>query len=101
MAGIMAVAQQVRGQRIGFANPLIYALPSGAFHDVLHRDDAVVRADFANSENGSDGILFSTRSFDQTFTLHTTAGYDDVTGRGTPNDDGSYIASLATAKPVG
>jgi subtilase family serine protease len=100
MAGIMAVAQQVRGSRIGFANPLIYALPAGAFHDVLHRDGAVVRADFANSENGADGILYSARTFDQTFSIHTTTGYDDVTGRGTPHDDGSFIANLATAKPV-
>jgi subtilase family serine protease len=100
MAGIMAVAQQVRGQRIGFANPLIYALPSGAFHDVLHREGAVIRADYANSENGADGILYSARTFDQTFSIHTTPGYDDVTGRGTPNDNGSYVANLATAKPV-
>jgi len=100
MAGIMAVAQQVRGSQIGFANPLIYALPSGSFHDVQHQAGAVARADYANSENGSAGILFSTRSFDQTFTLHTAAGYDDVTGRGSPNDNGSFIANAATTAPI-
>src|SRR5436190_516246 len=95
MAGIMAVAQQVRGSQIGFANPLIYSLPGSSFHDVQHQDGAVVRADYVNSEDGSDGLLFSARTFDQTFTLHTTAGYDDVTGIGSPNDDGSFVSNLA------
>jgi subtilase family serine protease len=100
MAGIMAIAQQVRGSNIGFANPLIYALPAGSFHDVQHIDGAVIRADYANSENASAGLLFSARTFDHTFTLHTAPGYDDVTGRGSPNDNGSFIANAATTAPI-
>jgi subtilase family serine protease len=87
MAGIMAVAQQEKGSPLGFANPALYALYAknpAAFHDVQHVDGAVVRADYVNGENASNGILFSTRSFDQTWTLATTPGYDDVTGLGSP-----------------
>jgi len=35
------------------------------------------------------------RTFDKQFTLATTAGYDDVTGRGTPND--SFLGAIAAA----
>jgi subtilase family serine protease len=96
VAGIMAVAQQARGKQIGFANPLIYSLPSGAFHDVVDpaTTQAVVRNDYVNSENGSDGFLFSIRRMNVTFSLHTIPGYDDVTGRGTPND--SFVAEVAS-----
>jgi subtilase family serine protease len=96
-AGIMAVAQQVSGTQLGFANPLIYSLPASAFHDVDHLDGAVIRADYANSEDGSSGLLFSARTFDVTFTLHTVPGYDDVTGRGTPND--TFLGAVAAATP--
>ena len=97
MAGIMADAQQLSGTQIGFANPLIYSLPTGAFHGVTHIAGGVVRADYANSENGNAGILYSVRTFDQQFTLATTFGYDDVTGRGTPND--SFLRAIASATP--
>jgi subtilase family serine protease len=97
-AGIMAVAQQARGSNIGFANPLIYSLPANAFHDVVSPAStvAVVRADYANGENGSNGILYSIRRMNVTFTLATTPGYDDVTGRGSPN--GSFVSAVASAK---
>jgi subtilase family serine protease len=95
MAGIMADAQGLSGTTIGFANPLIYGLPAGAFHDVTHVAGAVARADYANSEDGSSGILYSVRTFDKQFTLATTPGYDDVTGRGTPN--GSFLGAIAAA----
>jgi subtilase family serine protease len=98
MAGIMAVAQQTRGSDIGFANPLIYSLPAGAFHDVVSPASTVadVRADFANNEDGSAGILYSIRRMNWTWTLSTTPGYDDVTGRGSPN--GSFVSAVASAK---
>ena len=97
MAGIMAVAQQRAGVRLGFANPLIYAVPASAFNDVTqaHGDEAVVRADYANGENATDGILYSVRTFNVTFTLNAAVGYDDVTGRGTPN--ASFISAIAGA----
>jgi subtilase family serine protease len=95
MAGIMAVAQQRKGSRIGFANPTIYSLPPSAFHDITDpaTQQAVVRADFANGEDATNGILYSVRTFNVTFTLHTIAGYDDVTGRGTPND--TFLSAVA------
>lgn len=95
MAGVMAVAQQARGTRIGFANPLIYSLGSG-IRDIVAPSStvAVVRADYVNSENANDGILYSIRRMEVTFTLHTVAGYDDVTGLGTP--DGSFISAIAS-----
>jgi subtilase family serine protease len=96
VAGIMAVAQQARGKQIGFANPVIYSLPSGAFHDIVDpaMTQAVVRNDYANSENSAAGFLVSIRRMNVTFSLHTIPGYDDVTGRGTPND--TFVAEVAT-----
>ena len=95
MAGIMAVAQQRKGSVIGFANPAIYALSPSAFNDITDPAStvAVVRADYANGEDASNGILYSIRRMNVTFTLHTIAGYDDVTGRGTPN--GSFIGAIS------
>ena len=46
---------------------------------------ATVRVNFINNENGSSGKYFSLRLLNQTGTLHTKVGYDDVTGVGTPN----------------
>ena len=37
---------------------------------------------------------FELRTFDQTGTLHTTPGYDDVTGVGTPNGQ-QFLDALA------
>ncbi len=95
MAGIMAVAQQRKGSPLGFANPAIYALTSTAFNDITDPAStvAVVRADYANGEDASNGTLYSIRRMNVTFTLHTIAGYDDVTGRGTPN--GTFVAAIS------
>jgi subtilase family serine protease len=99
MAGVMAVAQQKAGRTIGFANPILYRLPSGAFHDVVAPASpmAAIRTDYANSENGNDGLLFTVRTMDATNTLHTVPGYDDVTGRGTPDD--AFVGAVAAATP--
>jgi subtilase family serine protease len=96
MAGIMALADQAKGRPHGFANPALYALAgSTAFHDVTSPASTVatVRADYANSVDASAGILYSLRTFNQTLSLKTTAGYDDVTGLGTPT--GAFLAALA------
>ena len=40
---------------------------SGEFYDVTPRGDpGNVRADYANGQNGDDGVRYSVRSFDQT-----------------------------------
>ena len=44
-------------------------------------------ADFANGVNPHDGLVFTLRSLNQTGTLDTTPGYDDVTGLGSPNGE--------------
>jgi subtilase family serine protease len=87
-AAIMALADQARGIHHGFANPLLYSLAgSAAFRDIVDPPSpmAAVRTDWANFLNPHRGRLFTLRSLNQTGTLHTTPGYDDVTGLGSPN----------------
>ena len=74
-AGIQAVAEQNRAFPIGFANPLIYSMRANAFNDVTPR--APLR--FA-SVGGS-----YTGTFEAGDTQSSRYGYDDITGRGTPN----------------
>ena len=51
-----------------------------------HVDGTVARVDYANGIDASAGLLTSARSFDYpNLTIHTTAGYDNVTGLGVPN----------------
>jgi len=89
MAGFMALVQQKAGHTIGFANPLIYAhAGSTAYHDVTASSGlGAVRADYVNLVDAGDGYGYTLRSlgFDSQLTIHTAAGYDDVTGVGTPN----------------
>jgi len=87
-AGLMADCQQQVGHVIGFANPMLYALPASAFNDIQHVAKAgVVRANFNNSVDASAGYSYRFRSFDFTsgLTIHTVVGYDDLTGRGSVN----------------
>ena len=91
-AGIMALADQAAGHAHGFANPAIYALPDSAFRDIVNPPTtlAVVRVDYINSVDASDGLRTSLRTMNETESLHTIPGYDDVTGRGTPNG-GAFV----------
>jgi subtilase family serine protease len=87
-AAIMAVADSLDHFHHGFINPVIYKLTANtpAISDVKHADGAVARVDFANGLDASAGLLRSARTFDYpNLTIHTTAGYDNVTGLGTPN----------------
>jgi subtilase family serine protease len=86
-AGLMALADQAAGHPHGFVNPALYALAgSGAYHDIVDPPStvAVVRVDYNNSVDGSAGTTTSLRTANQTGTIHTIPGYDDVTGVGTP-----------------
>ena len=88
MAGLQALATQESG-RLGFANPRIYQLArsgSGAFRDVTaaHDGAANVRPDYVNRANASGGVAYSVRTFGDDSSLHTGAGWDDVTGVGSP-----------------
>jgi subtilase family serine protease len=89
LAGTMADADQLDGFHHGFINPVIYQFSSRtpAVTDVapVHAP-GLVRVDYANSLDASQGYVYSVRTFaDQTTTLHTTKGYDNVTGLGTTN----------------
>jgi subtilase family serine protease len=97
LAGVIAVADQLGHRSLGFLNPLYYGLlHTSAFYDVKapSRPLAEVRTDYANFVDGSDGLLTRLRTIDvQTSTLHSTPGYDDETGVGTPNG-ASFFAEV-------
>jgi len=87
MAGIMALADQKAGSPHGFANPLFYSLSSsGVFTDIVNPAStvAVVRTNYVNGVDASAGLAYRLRTMNQTLSLQTTPGYDDVTGLGTP-----------------
>jgi hypothetical protein len=54
---------------------------------------AVVRIDYRNGVDASNGVLTSLRTMNQTLSLQTTAGWDDVTGFGSPN--ANFIDALS------
>ncbi len=85
-AGFMALADQAKGTHHGFANPALYALSASAFHDVVAPATPVVavRTDYADGVSAASGYISTLRTMDQTLSLHTGPGYDDVTGRGSP-----------------
>jgi subtilase family serine protease len=95
VAGIMALADQASGRHIGFANPLLYHLGASAFHDVVDPAStiAMVRTNYNNSVDASAGLSYRLRTTNDTLSLHTTPGYDDVTGLGTPS--GNFLAAIA------
>ena len=99
MAGVQAVAEG--STRLGFANPRIYHLAKIAqnrnlatFYDETPQGDiANARADYANSVNADDGIVYSVRTFDEDSSLTTAPGWDDVTGVGSPTS--KYLDEIA------
>jgi subtilase family serine protease len=85
-AGLMALADQKAGHPHGFANPAFYA-NAGSFTDVLSVKTAVARRNYVNSVDASAGTSDRLRTFDDysgSPTQHTNAGWDNVTGLGTP-----------------
>jgi subtilase family serine protease len=97
LAGMMALADQDQGTPHGFVNPTLYAhRGSSAFRDVTDpaATVAVVRVDFVNGVDASDGTATSLRTMNQTQLGHTdvTSGYDDVTGLGSPNGTAFFDA---------
>ncbi len=90
----MALADQKAGHPHGFANPLFYANP-GAFYDVLSVKTAVARRNFVNGVDATAGTVDRVRTCDDysgSPTQHINAGWDNVTGLGTPN--GSFLNLL-------
>jgi subtilase family serine protease len=99
MAGLIAVYDQAFQGSLGFLNPLIYALNgSSAYHDINDGTavtSGVVRVDYKNGFDASAGLTTSLRTFNQTGTIWTRKGYDDVTGVGTPNGV-NFLFSIAS-----
>jgi len=95
VAGIMALADQAAGHTHGFANPLFYSIAgSAAFTDIVSPAStvAVVRANYRNSVDASAGVVYRLRTMNQTLSLISSPGYDDVTGLGTPTS--SFLSAL-------
>jgi subtilase family serine protease len=93
-AGLMALADQAAGHPHGFANPLFYAHPE-AFYDVLSVKTAVARRNYVNGVDASAGTVDRLRTFDDysgSPTQHTNAGWDNVTGLGTPSS--SFLSAV-------
>lgn len=89
LAGTIAVADQYAGHSLGFVNPLYYQLlGTSAVHDITAptTPQAQVRTDYVNLVDASGGLRFRLQTIDdQRTTIHSTPGYDDETGVGTPN----------------
>ncbi|MFF7654561.1 protease pro-enzyme activation domain-containing protein [Streptomyces sp. NPDC007983] len=100
IAGVQALAQQAGGGRpLGFANPSLYGrYGTASYHDVTDHplgagvSLGVVRVDYVNSHDASDGLVTSLRSLGRDSSLSAVVGYDDVTGVGTPA--AGYLASF-------
>jgi subtilase family serine protease len=87
-AGFVALADDLLGIHHGFINPVMYAHIAGTpgIIDVVHQNNADVRVDYLNGIDATDGTTTSVRTFDfQGLAIHTTPGYDDTTGLGTPD----------------
>lgn len=76
-AGLIAVLNSNAGFNIGFANPTLYTLGAGAFNHVnpLWRDPAYTQLATAPTDNSNGGVAG----------YPTHAGWDAVTGLGSPN----------------
>jgi hypothetical protein len=53
--------------------------------------------DFVNGYSAAGGLVTSLRTLNQTGSIFTRPGYDDVTGVGSPNGL-SFLASMAGGK---
>ncbi|HLG77570.1 MAG TPA: hypothetical protein VKX46_14225, partial [Ktedonobacteraceae bacterium] len=68
---------------------------SSSFRDIVSPAStlAVVRTNYVNGVDASAGLAYALRTLNQTLSLQTTPGYDDVTGLGTPTD--SFLSALS------
>ncbi len=120
-AGVIARADQTAGQSLGFLNPALYSMssdsstsnsPTAALYDIGPAGlQDMSRADYVNSVDSSQGLYYTTRIIDyegqeqfcsssttcstRNVALNTAAGYDNMTGLGSPND--GFIPALTAA----
>jgi hypothetical protein len=96
-AGMMALADQAAGKRLGFANPALYKLDkTDAFHDITAPKStvAVVGSGYLNGVNAGGGVATAVHITGVTGTLSSVPGYDDSTGLGSPNGL-AFLSGLA------
>lgn len=91
-AGFTALEDQAIGGSLGFLNPLLYGLfyNSPAMLDVNHGrkvTDAVVRTNYTDTSDPTSGTVTLLRTINDTNSIYTRKGYDDVTGVGSPIGD--------------
>jgi subtilase family serine protease len=102
LAGVVAVADQFTHRSLGFINPLYYRLlGTRALHDISAPSSplAQVRTDYANFLDNTQGKLFRLQTIDvQSSTLHSTPGYDDETGVGTPHGPAFFLGALIRSR---
>ena len=87
MAGVTALAVQKGHDRLGLLNPALYQeYRSRVFRDIVDppRTIALIRANYVNGYSPADGRYYQLRTMNQTGTIHTRPGYDNVTGLGSP-----------------
>jgi subtilase family serine protease len=90
MAGIVTLADQAAGRPHGFLNDDLYRVRGQAFRDIVPSDGrlAVLR----NALNSQGTITTWLRTLDHDSSLGVAAGWDDVTGLGSP-----WAPALVTA----
>ena len=116
LAGVIADADQAAGVSFGFLNPVIYKASTkgnSTFKDILPPASpnaaAVIRVDFANTVDASQGYLVSLRAIDYQGTetycdgtgncatrpvaLTVTPGFDGMTGLGSAGHN--FVAELS------
>ncbi|MEV5779698.1 S53 family peptidase [Streptomyces sp. NPDC052287] len=94
-AAIQADAQQASGHRLGFANPLLYALARAhLFHDITDQPAkagaqplTVVRDEGPDTDTSTGEQRYLLYTLGRDFGLHARPGYDDATGLGSPTHD--------------
>lgn len=89
-AGQAALLMQNNGgKRLGLMNPLIYGQLNTAatVTDVQGTPPDVgnVRADYANMQDPTGGVVYSVRLFNTDSSLTLATGWDNITGVGSPN----------------
>jgi len=116
LAGVIADADQKAGVSLGFLNPVLYKAYTEyptAFNDIVAPSapdsTAVIRVDYDNTQNSSDGYIVSLRVItyegvetycdgtgncaSRDVTLSTGPGYDSMTGLGSVGP--TFVSSLS------
>jgi subtilase family serine protease len=82
MAGIVTLADQAAGRPHGFLNEDLYRVRGQAFRDILPSDGSL--AVLRNGLNSQGTVTTWLRTLDHDSSLRVAAGWDDVTGLGSP-----------------